>query len=130
MMRVADKLQAGQFKSAADIPADSFLRFMPRFQPDVFDENLKLVKEVEQLASKKGCTPGQVALGWVLAHSGKKGFPDIIPIPGTTTSDRVKENVQPAALTDEDMGALEEILKKFPPIGNRYHEEGMKHTEL
>lgn len=103
---------------------------MPRFQPDVFDENIKLLHEVEKLASKKGCTPGQVAIGWVMAHSGKSGMPQILPIPGATTTDRIKENMKPAKLTDEEMAALEEMVNKFPPIGDRYHAEGMKHVSL
>ncbi|KAF2690989.1 Aldo/keto reductase [Lentithecium fluviatile CBS 122367] len=120
---------AGLYKSPSDIPQGSFLKFLPRFQPDVFDENLKLVKQVEELAAKKGSTPGQVALGWVLAHSGKKGWPEMLPIPGATTVDRITENMKPAQLSEEDMAALSEILQKFPVQGARYHAEGMKHAE-
>lgn len=96
------------------------MRGLPRFQPDVFDENLKLVKEVEAIAARKGVTPAQVAVGWVVAHSKRNGLGQIIPIPGSTTAARVKENSTPADLNEEDMAALEEILKKFTPIGERY----------
>lgn len=92
----------------------------------MFDENLKLVHEVETIASRKGVTPAQIALGWIVAQSGKKGMPEVLPIPGATTSARVTENVKPAKLTDDDMVALQEILERIPVQGERYHAEGMK----
>lgn len=87
---------------------------------------MKLAKAVEDLAAKKGCSVGQVALGWVLNHSGKKGMPQIVPIPGATTAERIQENLKPAQLSEEDMAALSDILKKFPVHGERYNAEGMK----
>jgi pyridoxine 4-dehydrogenase len=54
----------GQIQSPDDIPEGDFRRTTPRFQPDVFEGNLRLVREVEKLAARKGCTPGQVAIGW------------------------------------------------------------------
>jgi pyridoxine 4-dehydrogenase len=102
------------------------LLHMPRFQPDVFEENVKLLYAVEDIAKSKGVTPAQIAVGWVLAHSNAKGMPTIIPIPGATTSERIEENMQPAELKDEDMKALDEILKKFPVIGGRYGKEQQK----
>lgn len=117
---------SGQFKSPEDIPEGSFLRWLPRFQGDLFYENMKLVKAVEDLAAQKGSSAGQVALGWVLEHSGKKGLPQIVPIPGATTAERIKENAKPAQLSEEDMETLSVILKKFPVQGERYNAEGMK----
>jgi pyridoxine 4-dehydrogenase len=92
----------------------------------MFYENMKLVKAVEDLAANKGLSAGQVAIGYILAHTGKKAMPQIIPIPGATTAERVRENMNPAQLNEEDMAALFEILKKFPVHGDRYHAEGMK----
>ncbi|KAF2175175.1 hypothetical protein K469DRAFT_756378 [Zopfia rhizophila CBS 207.26] len=102
----------------------------PRFQRDVFDENLKLVKEVEKIAAKKGCTPSQIAIGWVIAHSGKKGLPQILPIPGATTEERVAENMKPAELSEDDMASIDAILKNFTVIGERYPPARMAFTEL
>ncbi|KAF2276078.1 Aldo/keto reductase [Westerdykella ornata] len=119
----------GAWKSFDDLPADSFLRHVPRFQPEVFGENLKLVKEVEAIAARKGVTPAQIAVGWVVAHSRRNGLGDIIPIPGATTVERIKENSTPAELNEEDMAALDEILKKFKPIGDRYPTEHMDLTD-
>ncbi|KAF2019059.1 Aldo/keto reductase [Aaosphaeria arxii CBS 175.79] len=115
----------GQWKSLDDLPQDSILRHFPRFQPGVFDENLKLAKAVEKIAEQKGVTPAQIATGWVLAQSGRNGNGVIIPIPGATTAERVEENTQVVKLSDEDLAVLDEILSKFPPIGTRYPAEGM-----
>ncbi|KAJ4404841.1 hypothetical protein N0V91_005576 [Didymella pomorum] len=113
----------GKYKKHDDLEPDSMLRHMPRFQPDVFDENIKLVHAVEDIAQKKGVTPGQIALGWVLYQSGKDGMPTLIPIPGATTSERVKENMKPAKLDESDMKELAQILEKFPITGERYGKE-------
>ncbi|ORX93233.1 hypothetical protein BCR34DRAFT_500024, partial [Clohesyomyces aquaticus] len=61
--------------------------------------------------------------------SKKNGLPEILPIPGATTAERIEENTKPATLTDEDMAALDEILKKFPPIGDRYHKAVQQYSE-
>lgn len=121
---MTDFTQTGQIKSFNDIPEGSFLRILPRFQPDVFDENLKLVREVEKLASRKGLTPAQIALGWVLAQGRKNGL-DIIPIPGATTFERIKENMSPPQLSNEDLELITEIMDKFPVVGDRYDQQSM-----
>lgn len=100
---------------------------MPRFQPEVFDENIKLLHAVEDIAKQKGATPAQIALGWILYQSGKAGMPTIIPIPGATTSARIEENLKPAKLGEEEFKTLGEILKKFAPIGGRYGKGGEAH---
>jgi pyridoxine 4-dehydrogenase len=104
------------------------LQHLPRFQPDVFDENIKLLHQVEEIAKQKQATPAQIALGWILAQSGKKGMPIIVPIPGATTSARVEENMKPAKLDEADMKKLEEILNNFTVKGERYHKHGMELT--
>lgn len=118
-------MQTGQIKSFDDIPDDSFIKQCPRFQPDVFDENMKLVREVEKLASKKGCTPAQVAIGWILAQSGKNSLPQILPIPGATTEERIAENMKPAELSNDDIQAIDGILKAITIHGDRYPAWGM-----
>jgi len=116
----ADTAQTGKYKKFEDLEPDSMLRHFPRFQPDVFDENLKLADAVADLAKQKGITSAQIAIGWVLYQSGKPGMPTIIPIPGATTSERVKENSKPAKLSEADFKALQELVNKFPPTGGRY----------
>ncbi len=110
----------GAIKSIDDIPEDSHLRHFPRFQPDTFDINLQLVKQVEELARKKGCTPAQLAISWTIALSRRPGMPVIIPIPGATTAARVKENSRRVELTDEEMAEIDATLAKFEVKGNRY----------
>ena len=76
--------------------------------------------EVEKIAKNKGCTPAQLAIGWILAQSGKNGNPVFLPIPGATTAERVTENMKPAELNDDDLTALDNILKTMPVLGTRY----------
>jgi len=113
----------GRYKKHGDIEKDSMLLHYDRFQPEVFDENIKLLHAVEDMAKAKSATPAQIALGWVLAQSGAEGMPTIIPIPGATTSARIEENMKPVKLSADDMTALNAILKKFAPLGGRYMKE-------
>lgn len=59
---------------------EPMIRDYPRFRPDIFEHNLKLVAEIEHIATSKKCTPGQIALAWVKTFSGKEGMPVIIPM--------------------------------------------------
>lgn len=116
----------GQITSPADIPAGDFRRMHPRFQPDVFEGNLRLVREVEKLAARKGCTPGQVAIGWVLALGRRPGMPKIIPTPGACRPERVRENSVEVELSEAEMGELGRVVKELAPVGTRYPEMMMK----
>ncbi|EXA28908.1 hypothetical protein FOVG_19516 [Fusarium oxysporum f. sp. pisi HDV247] len=113
-------LLTGQLKSINDLPESDFRRHLPRFQPGNFEINLDLARQVEQMAAKRGCTPAQLALGWVTSLQRRPGMPTIIPIPGGTTSAKVYENSQQIDLTDEEMEALDETLAKFEVAGGRY----------
>ena len=95
-------------------------RPFPRFQGENLAANLRLLDEVESLASDKGCTPAQLALAWLLAQG-----PDIVPIPGTRKRTRLDEN---AASADIQLSAddLERIQNKLPAAqGTRYPEASM-----
>ena len=98
----------------------------PRFQPQNFEVNLKLVEELEKLAAKKGCSPGQLALGWLLAISEQPGMPKIIPIPGTAKAERVRENSKPVQPNDEEMKEITSLLQRCEVRGYRYPEFAMK----
>jgi pyridoxine 4-dehydrogenase len=65
----------GAVNSLTDIPEGDFRRHMSRFQEENFQHNLKLIKEVQSLASRKGVAPAQIALAWVRSLSGKPGMP-------------------------------------------------------
>jgi pyridoxine 4-dehydrogenase len=61
----------GEIKSFNDIPEGDFRRGFPRFQPENFDTNLEIVKEVQKLSKEKGCTTAQIAINWVRCQSKK-----------------------------------------------------------
>jgi pyridoxine 4-dehydrogenase len=110
----------GEIKKPEDIPEGDMRRHMPRFQADTFSKNLELVAEIEKLAKQKGCTPAQLAIGWIKHLSKKGGNPEIIPIPGTSSEARVKENSKHVDVTDEEAAEIAKILKSFPVEGGRY----------
>ena len=101
---------------------------LPRFQPDNFKNNMKLVKRIETLAKRKQCTSAQLAIAWVVSLSKKKGMPRIIPIPGARTAERVVENgkASEVELNEEEIAEIEEILATCEVTGDRYHPAGMK----
>ena len=113
----------GQFKSLDDLPADDYRRNAPRFQGENFRKNLELVKKVEELAAAKGCTPGQLALAWVLAQG-----EDIVPIPGTKRAKYLDENLEAAniRLTPDDLAQLDGILPMGAAAGDRYPAPGLQ----
>jgi aryl-alcohol dehydrogenase-like predicted oxidoreductase len=111
----------GQVRSMDDLAPDDWRRRNPRFQGANFQRNLDLLPVVEALAAKKGCTPAQLALAWVLSQGD-----DIVPIPGSTRIERVTENAGAldVSLTAEDLATLDALAPTV--AGDRYPEGGMK----
>ena len=95
--------------------------YFPRFQGDALDANLALVAKVRELAEAKGCTPGQLALAWVLAQGARHGL-GVVPIPGTKRIPYLEENVGAVsvALSDADLDALEDAVPRDAVAGPRY----------
>jgi len=91
--------------------------YFPRFQGEALDHNLMLVDRITEIAEAKGCTPGQLALAWVLAQGD-----DVAPIPGTKRVSYLEENVGAAGveLTAGDLAALEAVVPKGSVAGDRY----------
>ncbi|KAJ9142104.1 Aldo/keto reductase [Pleurostoma richardsiae] len=116
----------GKIRSIDDIPEGDFRRMLPRFQPENFATNLRIVDEVARLAEKKGCTPAQVAINWVVSLGRRPGMPVIIPIPGASSPERVRENARLVELSGEDVAEIERLLASFPVVGERYHHHGME----
>ena len=108
---------SGRFRSAADLPEDDFRRDHPRFQEGNLERNLALVERVEAIAEEKGCTPGQLALAWVLAQGD-----DIVPIPGTTKVRHLEDNAAALRieLSDDDLRRLDEAVPVGATVGDRY----------
>lgn len=119
----------GQIKKLDDIPENDSRRRFPRFQPDVFDLNVKLVKEIEALAQKTGYTMPQVAIAWVTAQA-KKTNNVVIPIPGCTTVARVEENLAQISLEERDLEELSQMVDKMTVHGDRYPEVFQKYVNL
>ena len=107
----------GQLKRFEDLAPDDYRRFSPRFQGENFAANLELVKRVESLAREKKCTPGQLALAWVLAQGD-----DVVPIPGTKRRKYLEENAAACeiALSASDRKRLDEVAPRGAAAGERY----------
>ena len=97
-------------------PADLRAR-IPRFAPEVRSANLDLVREIAKIGQKKGATPAQMALAWLLAQK-----PWIVPIPGTRRLERLKENIGAVdvKLTADDLEEIAGVLSKVTIKGDRY----------
>jgi aryl-alcohol dehydrogenase-like predicted oxidoreductase len=109
-----------------ELDEGDFRRSSPRFQGDNWEENLKRVERVREIAGEVGCTPAQLALAWLL-HQGD----DVAPIPGTKRVKYLEENVAAAdtELTDEQLAALDEAVPVGATAGDRYAEAGMATVE-
>lgn len=107
----------GQIRSEDDFADNDFRRHSPRFQGENFKRNLELVDRVKELADQKQCTPGQLALAWLLAQG-----EHIVPIPGTKKRERLAENLGATAvvLSEEDLKRLDELAPAGSTAGARY----------
>lgn len=118
----------GTAKRAEDLPEGDWRKVnVPRFQGENFDRNMALVEAVKEIASRKGCTPAQMALAWLL-HLGK----DIVPIPGTKRLAYMRENTAAAdvSLSADDMKWLDEKLPAGAAVGDRYYTVGMSLLDI
>ncbi|BDU19638.1 oxidoreductase [Dyella sp. GSA-30] len=117
----------GQITTPDDFDADDYRRNSPRFQGENFTRNLELVGKVKALAERKGCTPGQLALAWVLAQ-GK----DIVPIPGTKRRKYLEENVAACNVhfSDEELRDIEATFPADVAAGTRYPEAMMRRVNV
>ena len=108
---------SGEIRTIDDLAPDDFRRHSPRFAGANFEHNLQLVTRVRELAEKKGVTPGQLALAWLL-HQGE----DVAPIPGTKRVAYLEENVGAldVELTAEDLRQIEEAAPVGAAAGDRY----------
>ena len=104
----------GTLRSLDQLDENDFRRFNPRFEGDNLEANIRIVEQVDAVASEIGATPGQVALAWLLAQGD-----DIAPIPGTRRVANLEQNVAADALvlTDAQLAALDRVVA---PVGERY----------
>lgn len=108
---------AGNFKTLADLPPDDMRRHQPRFQGDNGEQNLRLAGAIRELAAKRGCTPAQFAIAWVLAQGD-----EILPIPGMKTRAHLNDNLGAldVRLTATELAGLRALLERTPVKGERY----------
>jgi aryl-alcohol dehydrogenase-like predicted oxidoreductase len=109
----------GTITESTTFASDDFRNVVPRLSAEARRANQALVERIGQIAARKGATPGQVAIAWLLAQ---KAW--IVPIPGTTKLHRLEENVGAAAveLTDEDLREIASVLETVAVQGERYPE--------
>jgi aryl-alcohol dehydrogenase-like predicted oxidoreductase len=107
----------GRIQRPADLAEDDFRRYNPRFQGANFERNLELVQRVQEMAAEHDCSPGQLALAWVM-HQGE----DVVPIPGTKRRSYLQENVDASelSLSAEDVERIDELAPIGVAAGDRY----------
>ena len=116
---------AGRFRSMEDLAPDDWRRGNPRFQGENFAKNLALVEHIKALAEERDCTPAQLALAWLLNRRD-----DVVPIPGTSSKERLEENVAATdiELSDEELDKIEQIAPRGAVSGQRYDPASLTFT--
>jgi aryl-alcohol dehydrogenase-like predicted oxidoreductase len=112
----------GAIQKVADLDPTDWRRTNPRFTEESLTSNLKLAEAVKELAAKKGCSPAQFALAWVLAQGN-----DMIPIPGTKRVRYLEDNMGALAvhLSESDLEETELRFREIAVVGERYTPEMM-----
>jgi aryl-alcohol dehydrogenase-like predicted oxidoreductase len=112
----------GNAKRAEEYTEEDYRRTDPRYQGANFDANMRAAQAVQELARRKGATPAQIALAWLL-HKGE----DMVPIPGTKRRKYLEENVAAAdlELSPQEMAELDAALPPEKVAGPRYNERMM-----
>ncbi len=107
----------GKIDEKTSFGKDDFRNIVPRFSAAARKANQALVEQLSAIAAAKGMTPAQIALAWLLAQRAW-----IVPIPGTTKSQRLQENVgaAPVELTADDLRRIGEALANIQVQGDRY----------
>jgi aryl-alcohol dehydrogenase-like predicted oxidoreductase len=107
----------GKIKTDTTFEATDFRSTLPRFSPENRQANWALVELITKIAQEKHATPAQIALAWILAQK-----PWIVPIPGTTKTERLLENTGAVSveLTAEDVSNINEAASKIDIQGDRY----------
>lgn len=112
----------GTVSTSTEFTADDIRSRVPRFEAGNLSANEALVAYVRALAEPKGCTPGQIALAWLLAQQ-----PWIVPIPGTRRRARIDENTgaTQVALSADEIADLDSLAARIGVQGDRYNPAGM-----
>jgi len=108
------------------LDARDIRKAMPRFFPENYAANLKLLPAYKALAAEAGCTPAQLALAWLLHKA-----PHIVPIPGTTNADHLREDLGAAdvRLDGALLARLEALINQQTVAGNRYGDQSRREVD-
>ncbi len=103
------------------LDAKDIRRAMPRFTPENYAANLKLLPTYNAMAQDIGCSPSQLALAWLLHKA-----PHVIPIPGTTSIDHLLDDLDAVnvALSAETIAMVEALINQHTVQGPRYNPQG------
>ncbi|KAI1411189.1 Aldo/keto reductase-like protein [Hypoxylon sp. FL1857] len=106
----------GRYKSPDDFEPGDYRRLVPRYSPENFPKNLELVTKFEDFARKKGHTPSQLVLAWIMAQGD-----DFFPIPGTKSTKYLEENLSAldVKLSPEENQQIRDIIGNLQVVGAR-----------
>ena len=109
----------GKIDETTTFDSTDFRNIVPRFTPDARKANQAVVDLLRQIGERKGATPAQIALAWLLAQK-----PWIVPIPGTTKLSRLDENIGAVALelTPGELADIDRAAAQITVQGDRYPE--------
>lgn len=107
----------GTLRDVSALDPKDLRRAMPRFQPETYARNLRLIDTVQEIARDAGCTAAQLALAWLLAQD-----ECVVPIPGTTRIEHLEENVAAADLTLDAhiLRRVDAAINRHTVVGARY----------
>ena len=113
----------GKIDESTTFDSTDFRNKVPRFAEENRKANLALIDLLNRIAERKQATPAQIALAWILVQK-----PWIVPIPGTTNQQRLKENIAAAdiELSAGDLAEIDSALSEIDVLGERYPEAAMK----
>jgi aryl-alcohol dehydrogenase-like predicted oxidoreductase len=117
----------GKMDANTRFDSSDFRAVVPRFGPEALQANVALVDLIKAVAERKGATPAQIALAWLLAQ---KQW--IVPIPGTTKLHRLEENIgaTEVELTDNDLRSIKEAAANIQLQGERLPQAALEMTGL
>ena len=95
---------------------DDVRNWVPQCKKENIEGNQPIINLIQKLAAKKGATPAQISMAWML-----KKYPNVVPIPGSKNKERILENLNTCKvhLTDDELKEFEDELKKLKVYGHR-----------
>ncbi len=123
---VARGFLCGTLTDVSTLDTKDIRRAMPRFAPENYAANLKLLPGYNEVAGEVGCTPAQMALAWLLHQA-----PHIIPIPGTTSTAHLQDDLGAVnvKLAPEIISRLDSLINPLTVTGSRYNAQGSSEVD-